>query len=394
MSFKLIAIRPLDGCNKKFLKNLTTDQIYQFYNNYEIGQEEISYQKDIPPNLYAKDINISAIVGKNGSGKSALIELLVASIVKIALDIKSDFINVDKIFTKESENEKKEKTKESITKDLANLNVEIFFEHKAQPCMFQSDSLRCFGSSQKSKIRKIKLKDSKITEIVDYEKDNNTFKKSISFCKNDMSSSKPIIENLKISQEEYHFFKDFFYTIVINYSHYGFNSKEVGEWLDGIFHKNDGYQLPIVVNPYRNEGNIDINSEKELAASRFLVNILFEKKLRIISESKTIKYINISLNEKKFRWNHKEHKDNRIHNTEEEKEELIRLICKKFYNEKSFTIDKYNPLYNRLRDYIIIKLMRMTNYPIYEDYKGWYLYSDDKLENFSFSITPNLDKYI
>ncbi|NHQ72782.1 hypothetical protein HAP39_20110, partial [Elizabethkingia miricola] len=36
----------------------------------------------------------------------------------------------------------------------------------------------------------------------------------------------------------------------------------------------------------------------------------------------------------------------------------------------------------------------MTNYPIYEDYKGWYLYSDDKLENFSFSITPNLDKYI
>ncbi|NHQ67759.1 hypothetical protein HAV29_14040 [Elizabethkingia miricola] len=100
-----------------------------------------------------------------------------------------------------------------------------------------------------------------------------------------MSSSKPIIENLKISQEEYHFFKDFFYTIVINYSHYGFNSKEVGEWLDGIFHKNDGYQLPIVVNPYRNEGNIDINSEKELAASRFLVNILFEKKLRIISES-------------------------------------------------------------------------------------------------------------
>ncbi|MEB3800181.1 hypothetical protein INQ45_03570 [Flavobacterium columnare] len=35
MSFKLLAIRPLDGCNEKFLKNLEENRIYQFYQDYE-----------------------------------------------------------------------------------------------------------------------------------------------------------------------------------------------------------------------------------------------------------------------------------------------------------------------------------------------------------------------
>jgi hypothetical protein len=33
--FKLIAIRPLVGCDKRFLKNLTEGEIYQFYNDYK-----------------------------------------------------------------------------------------------------------------------------------------------------------------------------------------------------------------------------------------------------------------------------------------------------------------------------------------------------------------------
>ena len=40
MSFKLLAIRPLNGCNKKFLKNLIPNQIYKFYN--EINTNSLS----------------------------------------------------------------------------------------------------------------------------------------------------------------------------------------------------------------------------------------------------------------------------------------------------------------------------------------------------------------
>jgi hypothetical protein len=68
--------------------------------------------------------------------------------------------------------------------------------------------------------------------------------------------------------------EDFFYSIVINYSQYALNSKEVGEWINPLFHKNDGYQTPIVLNPKRTEGNIDINKEKELLSRRLQSNVL------------------------------------------------------------------------------------------------------------------------
>ena len=40
MRFKLIAIRPLEGCNEKFLKNLKVGEIYKFYNDYEFFKEQ------------------------------------------------------------------------------------------------------------------------------------------------------------------------------------------------------------------------------------------------------------------------------------------------------------------------------------------------------------------
>ena len=32
-------------------------------------------------------------------------------------------------------------------------------------------------------------------------------------------------------------------------------------WLTGIFHKNDGYLTPVVLNPFRREGRLDIRKE-------------------------------------------------------------------------------------------------------------------------------------
>ena len=94
----------------------------------------------------------------------------------------------------------------------------------------------------------------------------------------------------------------FFYTVVLNQSAYayntndfasecnseeyeievrhGHNKNEKGEripypiedkcWLSGLFHKNDGYQIPIVLTPYRYEGNYDINVENKLAYERLI----------------------------------------------------------------------------------------------------------------------------
>ena len=94
----------------------------------------------------------------------------------------------------------------------------------------------------------------------------------------------------------------FFYTMVLNQSTYAYNTSdywreanteayeiqvrhgrkknEKGErvrysteercWLNGLFHKNDGYQIPLVLAPYRFKGNYDINVENRLAYERLM----------------------------------------------------------------------------------------------------------------------------
>ena len=80
-----------------------------------------------------------------------------------------------------------------------------------------------------------------------------------------------------------------FYTIGINYSIYAFNKHDYkchepnkfidGEWLDGLFHRNDGYQSPITIVPYRENGVIDIKKEDYLAHQRVsALSILGKKK--------------------------------------------------------------------------------------------------------------------
>lgn len=95
--------------------------------------------------------------------------------------------------------------------------------------------------------------------------------------------------------------KDFFYTIVVDYASYSYNIYDyIPEWKDRdeaaedlilfdekdrcwfspLFHKNDGYQTPIVINPYRDNGNIDFNNERRLFVERLnhlVLNNKFEK---------------------------------------------------------------------------------------------------------------------
>lgn len=88
-----------------------------------------------------------------------------------------------------------------------------------------------------------------------------------------------------------------FYTIVTNYSVQSFIStdfenedsykveekgraqlKESISWMSSLFHKNDGYLTPIVLNPYRDEnGNMNMDVEKKLTISRLTSILLFFK---------------------------------------------------------------------------------------------------------------------
>ncbi|NHQ79850.1 ATP-binding protein, partial [Elizabethkingia miricola] len=135
MGFKLLAIRPLKRCGTKFLKNLEVNRIYKFYDNYEFYNSQsridnlhkteehktvdnIVEVENLPVDFFSPKINISAIIGKNGSGKSSIIDLFIASINQISLKLRAEgFLNT----TAELESTNKEKKNESL------IHCEMFY---------------------------------------------------------------------------------------------------------------------------------------------------------------------------------------------------------------------------------------------------------------------------
>jgi hypothetical protein len=102
--FKLLAVRPLFRCHQRFLKNLRAGELYPLFNDYtfndETGDEvsldgvvhEIVFEASAPQDLYDTrtadrqplKVQVSAIAGKNGTGKSTIIELLFAAVFVFA----------------------------------------------------------------------------------------------------------------------------------------------------------------------------------------------------------------------------------------------------------------------------------------------------------------------
>jgi predicted ATPase len=345
MSFKLLAIRPLEGCNKKFLKNLEENRIYKFYNDYEFILDknqkeviEIKHTPTVPENFYGDDnikINVSAIVGKNGSGKSSLVELLYAGLYNLSviekilvkkideIDKSVDYSNIkheiDNTLKKLMRDKKKLQNNElkNLFDKLNTFNNSIIFKNQIPvklPIDREYDKL--LELSKKSyfvtdddlidldNILNSLLIDDYISEDLRYE--INEFVNSLNIIAKDVKlkmffeTTENDVYSLEINSLEVNFklfkknklkkiFKnpqiltqreksnllkvDFFYSLAVNYSFYALNSIDLGRWLKNIFHKNDSYQMPIVLNPMRTDGSINVNTETSLTKSRFLFNL-------------------------------------------------------------------------------------------------------------------------
>jgi hypothetical protein len=313
-NFKLIGIRPHKECSEKFLKVLEPGRLHQFYNEYEFYTKEgkfdgvngeithYEFKKTVPEDLYKVgnlNVNISAVVGKNGTGKSTLIEFLLYGIYILGVSLK-DKTNKKPILRKYSdllalELEKAENN--LITKtdeiDLIKSNISSIIDDtinndqergQIQKRVFNLiEELKKINEelpSLQRRIRNLKI------ESVFNEENLNEFQCSLFyFCVDfvyELSLGKQInlykisktkkIQCTKIDLNEH-----FFYSTILNYSHHALNSKHIGYWINSLFHKNDGYKTPAVINPMREEGNFDINKEIELSKSRLLVNSLINQ---------------------------------------------------------------------------------------------------------------------
>jgi len=213
--FKIIAVIPREGCKPEYLKVLQKDQPYYFYRNYKLGKneelEEDSYLEDLF-NKWGPHIEITAIVGKNGSGKSTIMELFFMTINNLTYGnekIRRDLVYVEKV------------------------HVDLYF------LTDRFYKIKVDGMSTKAFVFDEKLE--QMVEAVNFD------------------------------------FRKLFYTVTINYSHYAYNDLDYPrgqKWLKGVFHKNDAYQIPLVLNPYRDNGNININRENQLVTARLMANLL------------------------------------------------------------------------------------------------------------------------
>lgn len=387
MSFKLIAIRPLSECNSKFLKNLQPNYIYQLDQNYnfydsndvilndtvsknlikriEIKRNQINDLYDLKYSLPLLDcerfvkINISAVVGKNGSGKSSLVELLYVAFYKISRICKIiDFSStVDKQQTQNGISNINQliETKTVDKEDLKLLNSEILSVKNGLNKVLELEKNRIIYDENTDKINVefiysigtqtyiLRLKDGALS--LESLTDNHTY---------EINSYKEFKNNLS----------NLFYNLVINYSLYGLNSEESGKWIEKIFHKNDSYQTPIVLNPFRDKGNIDINSENYLVRSR-LMSLLFDKKInnKELAKNKTVTRIKLSFSEKSNSdfTNLQEEFENKIF------PELYRTFFKK--EEPNKFIVKTGILYKKTLEYILRKITLIPErYPTFKEY--------------------------
>lgn len=214
-------------------------------------------------------INVSVIVGENGMGKSSLIDLIVRILNNTAYALK---LGLDR------GNDEYKEYKLRFVKDIY---ASITFEHsKRRYSIIQLDSTISFRS----------LSNGQNEWVFDFENRNDSTR-GFQFQGNEEIS----IPESKLKEMCKKWLMELFYTIEINYSAYGNNTLDITPeytddedleiheidrpgavdadtriWMHNIFHKNDSYQLPLVVTPFRSNGRINYNNEQDLNRDRLI----------------------------------------------------------------------------------------------------------------------------
>jgi len=251
IQFQLIAIQPLQNCEDKYLKKLHKNELYRFSNKFIIEDDSITYDETKECDLFNIDnlkLNINIIVGKNGSGKSTIVELAFMIINNLACFL--------------FENGKSNTPNYNIKYIEDKLHAKLYFltEHLYE-VEVENDSITIQQYIQTSKL------DTKINFTKNKDYDQNLFN-----------------------------FSSLYYTEHVNYSLHSLNANYYGLWINELFHKNDGYSTPIVIEPRRKKGVIDINTLNMLVKDRIMSILLLSESENNLKLGEKFEVIGLKLN--------------------------------------------------------------------------------------------------
>lgn len=314
--FYPIALRVLrDGCVGA--KKLATGTFYYFIQGVQISVQPdkiISEEANrIEDEIYARntgnpdDLNISfsAIVGENGSGKSTLIELFIRLINNFSASLFGEYTSVPG---------------KSHLHFIDGIYSELYFCHQAEE---EKVFYRLCNQGRNISLTKFTRRDNTSDYIPDVTPiyDNEESMDPNPRIENPFSPYRKMEGDLSLKE----ILESFFYTYVSNFSVYAYNPYDFGEitgemyerkcrktgsiqlkfqekqWLEGLFHRKESYQIPILLYPTRDIGNYDVNLETELAYSRFLSSIISERsQFRDINDHLRISGIKLRLHEVEY----------------------------------------------------------------------------------------------
>lgn len=305
-SFSVIAVR-CKSEESTGKRKMTAGQVYMLLQGYGIAdgrvekslsriEQDVIYDDYYLGGLKGKPhLQISAIVGQNGSGKSSIVEFLMRLVNN---------------FAAATLGEGKRGPAATRLHFIDYVDGELWY-------------------AQNGKMYHLTVKNAHVmlTEYINKRQDDNkvVYECEVSRFNNHEDDKQrkveSVIKGIEDDAELKKKYEHFFYTLVSNQSIYAYNTfdfekecnsaekelkalgpKDDGEpytteelsWLHGIFHKNDGYQTPIVITPFRNEGIIDINNENLLAQERLITLLVLQEDLRIINGHLKVKSLSYS----------------------------------------------------------------------------------------------------
>ena len=221
------------------------------------------------------NIGISAIIGQNGTGKSTIVDTTIRLINNLAAAI----IGEGYVYSSAQHLHYIENLYASLA---------VYMDTKIRILTCKGSAL--YVSTYETDLRELAEKDDDTKET--YYHTNTT---------DVLHGNEPKDQLLPPQNGLRHVLKDWFYTMVGNYSLYAYNyrdyieertseaklallrqirpkdNKEEDEfWLKGVFHKNDGYQTPVVIHPMRNKGYVNAAQVNYLGKQN-LISLAFEE---------------------------------------------------------------------------------------------------------------------
>jgi len=285
---RLIAIKVLEGTPIYIHRKMQIGETYFFYHGYEIDEnDKITYTeeaKEVPYDFYTRftkkncpNITINAIVGCNGSGKSSIIEVLIRTLNNIGVAY------IGECYTNR-------------------VSEHLHFVHELHSKLY-------FQLDNKYYLAHI---DGDFVKIINVKNSRTLFQaKPVCFKTKEDDKKTANLFASKLNESHSLNLSKLFYTLISNYSLYAYNTNDfpyeitkpsdeefirIKEelpinkltindrcWIKGLFHKNDAYNTPIVLTPFRDEGNINVQSEFSLAMERLISLMVFDKNYRTIN---------------------------------------------------------------------------------------------------------------